>query len=385
MQLQHPAVLRPGARTERSPHRRHRPIHHKQAVVGKAGLGPLVHAEEPVPGVRVVLQVLHPEAGVPGADKELVLGPVRSVPVGPVLPQRPLVGPQHRRVVLQEHLVVVVVSAGVRVDAVGHHKLPRAAGIARGGAEGDAVDPAAAVPVRQVPSVIGPDDRREIVDDLLQVHGGDHPVGFRIHSPAGHPVHLEDGHIEGRRRLVLEGGVDPAVVRVEGHVAQMAREPRDRTDDGAGQVGFHQQGGEGEVDETLVLVHGDALDVPGAPHPAVDARREVPPGWRGRRRRRGGGRRSGRGGQDKIHQRSPRGAGWVFPPRRRCGAGTFRVPGRGQPGRTAARPGVEQHASFGLQADRCGVTARPWPACGARPSAAPAPARASAAGGNRRG
>lgn len=127
-----------------------------------------------------------------------------------------------------------------------------------------------------------------VVDGFLDVDRFHHVVLLGVHADAVDAVDVEDGDVEPRLLvvvrpfqfvenpladgvvLVLDRGVEPAVVGVERHAAQVAGHALDAAEQVALKVGFEQRRGEGEIHMAAVGIDGNALHVERALFARVD-------------------------------------------------------------------------------------------------------------------
>lgn len=191
-------------------------------------------------------------------------------------------------VVGQNHLIVVVGAQRVAVDAVSDVEVLLAvAALAECGCECHAVDARAAETVFQLLSVVG-DFGVVVVDGLLDVDGLHHVVLFGIHPDAVDAVDVEDCDVETRLLvvpdafqfvenalsdrvvLVLDRSVEPSVVGIERHAAQVPGHAFDAAEQVTLHVGFQERGGEREVHVAAVEIDGDALYVERALFARID-------------------------------------------------------------------------------------------------------------------
>ena len=230
---------------------------------------------------------------------------------------------QLRKLVAEDNLVVVVAAGHVVVDTAGRVKEGRRSGIgglggsASGrGAQRDAVDAGAAIPVlqlrrRRLPggrdrslTGSGTDARvqrenplrrhlgRIVGHRLLDADSPEDGIILRDHPDPVHLCHIDDGDIEIGRLphrhaellrdaladlvvLAFQRSVDAAVRRVESHRAQVALDAVDRAKDVPLQVGADEAGREGIVHLPLLAVDRNPLHVGGHAAADVQHRRQI--------------------------------------------------------------------------------------------------------------
>lgn len=213
-------------------------------------------------------------------------------------------------VVLQQHLIIVVGTVGLAVNAVGDGKIVSAAPLAEARAETHAVDAATPEAVRLAP--LGRLDLGQIIlQHGRETDGGHYAVllGIHVHArnavdvehrdiesvvePPIAPLHAQDPLADGVV-LILQGAVHAAVLVVEVEASEVPQKPLDRADHVALQIGLDQHGGVGVVDIPPLGVDGDALNMARL----VGPRKYGSGQSRGVDRGRGGLRRGGEHGRD---------------------------------------------------------------------------------------
>ena len=121
---------------------------------------------------------------------------------------------------------------------------------------------------------------RIISHDLWQIYRAHDAVALRIHAYAVDLVNVEHGDIEGillgkgdagalhnalsyRVVLVFYRPVDPAVVAVVGNAAEVTGKPCHGADNVSVKIRLYKNGSKGIVYVLMLVVHGNALNVPG--------------------------------------------------------------------------------------------------------------------------
>src|SRR5690349_15255660 len=127
--------------------------------------------------------------------------------------------------------MIIVVAPGVAVDAVPDRQVARTLGTAEGGAETDAVDSGATVPMVRVADFSIPVQvSGEVLDDFREINEAKHLVLARLDADAVEMLHVDHGNVERIVLAILERAVHLAIGRIEVEITQMPRPTDERAD-----------------------------------------------------------------------------------------------------------------------------------------------------------
>ena len=249
-----------------------------KAVICKRRLAPLIHKHQQQIVRRVVFKVLYAVFRVAGKCKIPVRRRFGLLPVHGGLYQRRGARAHGGGVITQQHLMVVIVPVYVVIYAVSHPKALLPVYVPGRGREAEAVDTAAAVPVRgrlgvQIRSLAG-----IIGEHLRQIRGGHNAVRFGGHIRRSDLRSIEHGDIEPvfirvfvaqRFKDIRTYGilfefqrtVNAAVFGAEGNAAEVPHKPLHAADQVALQVELDETRGKRTVNIAVFFIHGDPLDV----------------------------------------------------------------------------------------------------------------------------
>ena len=184
---------------------------------------------------------------------------------------------------LKYHLIVVIGSCVIPVNAVCHKKHLRRAGRTAGNrTESCAIDPGAGKAMLASVGIF----RRVVPGDLRQVYGAHYSVPLGVHTDTVDLIHVKNSYIKGvligkchtralhypltyRVVLVLYRTVHPAVLAVKGYAAKMPGKTGDSADNISIKISLHENCGEGIIYVLVLVVQSDTLNVPTGKFPAV--------------------------------------------------------------------------------------------------------------------
>ena len=253
-----------------------RSIYGKERVVGKLRLLPLIDSSQPIMVMGVVFEVLNAEFRVSGVDIIVSIGLFGSVVVRFRLIQGRRIAFELVRIILQDHLIVVVLALQVTIDGCVYVDVEFAVCLTPLRADGESIDAAATEAVRH--SALS--DGHSVLVELHYIgkkYCSHHSSGFCIDVFTRHLLRIKDTYIKSILALaqfathLLENASANGVVLVlyrpvqlstdgvEVNTTQVTGQSRDRSKYVALEIGLDQLCSEGEIGMTALQVDGYSL------------------------------------------------------------------------------------------------------------------------------